>query len=335
MKQVLMQRGAGRILDVCAGLNQGETVVILTDFLRSDLAAVVAGAALDRGADPTVVTITPRKYDGAEPTVAASDALRRADLIVSLVSTSVTHSTAIREAIGGGARGIMLTAFTHDQMIGGGIDADFDAIAPLCRKVSDLLAGANEAHLTTPAGTDLRLGLAGRPGNAHAGIARTPKVFSTVPNVEASVSPVERTSDGIFVADASIPYFGIGMLSEPVRYAVEQGMVVDISGGSQATEIDATMRSCGDPNAYNIAQLSFGLNPLCKMRGVMLDDEGVYGSCHIGIGTSTSLGGDVKAPMHYDALMWRPTLTLDGVTVLRDGHWLLPEADVVEAMVGR
>ena len=78
-----------------------------------------------------------------------------------------------------------------------------------------------------------------------------------------------------------------------------------------------------DPNVYNIAQLSFGLNPRCRMQGIMLEDEGVYGTSHIGIGTSSLLGGTVKAKMHFDVIMWTPTLTLDGQVVLRDGNWLV------------
>jgi len=53
------------------------------------------------------------------------------------------------------------------------------------------------------------------------------------------------------------------------------------------------------------------------------NDEGVYGTSHIGIGTSSLLGGTVKAKMHYDVIMWSPTLTLDGEVVLRDGIWLM------------
>jgi leucyl aminopeptidase (aminopeptidase T) len=65
------------------------------------------------------------------------------------------------------------------------------------------------------------------------------------------------------------------------------------------------------------------------MEGVMLHDEGVYGTAHIGIGTSVLLGGEVKTLTHFDALMWKPTLSLDGEIVLKNGRWLLPEADVI------
>lgn len=328
MKQVSMFRGAMRILEVCAGLRAGEQVVVVSDFRQDALAEILAAAAHARGAEVVVTTMEPRKFDGQEPPRAVANALSEVDLVVSVVSTSITHSTAIKSAIGNGARGIMLSAFVEDQLAGGGIDADFESIAPLCHRVASLLGEASIARLTTPAGTDITMSLDNRPGNAHSGLARESGVFTTVPNIESSVSPVEGTAEGIFVADASIPYYGIGMLQEPVRYTVENGYITNICGGQQADRIAKKMAEVRDPAVYNIAQLSFGLNPKCIMRGIMLDDEGVYGTSHIGIGTSTSLGGTVKAPMHYDALMWNPTLELDGEVVLKDGRWLLPEAEV-------
>ena len=48
------------------------------------------------------------------------------------------------------------------------------------------------------------------------------------------------------------------------------------------------------------------------------EDEGVIPTAHIGIGTSITLGGTVKAPTHYDLLMWNPKIEVDG-RVLVDG----------------
>ena len=42
------------------------------------------------------------------------------------------------------------------------------------------------------------------------------------------------------------------------------------------------MAAQNDPNVYKIAQLVFGLNSKCIKSGVMLDDEGVYGTADIG-----------------------------------------------------
>ena len=323
MKEVLMYRGAERILKVCADLKAGEKVLILTDYLKESIARVLASAAMAMEAEPVIMIMPPREVDGQEPPETAAMAMKKADLILTPVAKSVTHTNAVKDAIAGGSRGIMLTAFVPEQLISGGIYTDFEAQRPLCEKVARLLEEARTAKLTTPAGTNLVMDLTGRKGNAHTGIARKSGQFTTVPNIESSTSPVEGKSEGLLVGDGSIPYYDIGVLKEPIYMTVKGGMVTDIKGGSQAETISGMMAAQEDPNVYNIAQLAFGLNPLCKMSGVMLDDEGVYGTAHIGIGTSTMLGGKIKTKMHFDVLMWKPTLELDGKVVLKTGEWLI------------
>ncbi len=318
-----MYAGAHRILDVCAGLKPGEKVLILTDFLTESIALVLASAAMAMGAEPVIMVMPPREVDGQEPPETVAMAFKKADLILTPVAKSVTHTNAVKEAIAGGTRGIMLSAFVPEQLISGGVFADFEAQRPLCEKVARLLEEARMAKLTTPAGTNLIMDLSGRKGNAHTGIARKPGQFTTVPNIEASTSPVEGKTEGILVGDGSIPYYDIGVLREPVYMTVKEGEVVDIKGGTQAETISRMMAAQDDPNVYNIAQLAFGLNPKCTMSGIMLDDEGVYGTAHIGIGTSTLLGGKIKTKMHFDILMWKPTLELDGQVVLKAGEWLI------------
>jgi leucyl aminopeptidase (aminopeptidase T) len=61
------------------------------------------------------------------------------------------------------------------------------------------------------------------------------------------------------------------------------------------------------------------MNPECPdFNGWFSNDHGVYGSVHVGIGTSTMLGGVVRAPVHFDAMMSEPRLELDGEVVLED-----------------
>jgi leucyl aminopeptidase (aminopeptidase T) len=56
------------------------------------------------------------------------------------------------------------------------------------------------------------------------------------------------------------------------------------------------------------------------MTGIMLDDEGVLGSAHVGIGTNITLGGTLKAAIHYDLVFWKPTIELDGIKVMENGE---------------
>jgi 2,5-dihydroxypyridine 5,6-dioxygenase len=46
---------------------------------------------------------------------------------------------------------------------------------------------------------------------------------------------------------------------------------------------------------------------------------------HIGIGTSTNIGGVIKASTHFDAVMSHPTLAVDGEILIRDGLVFLKE----------
>lgn len=314
---------AHRILEHSGSLHAGERVVIVTDYEKVDLASVVAAAARTLTEEVNLLVMAPRELDGEEPPEAIAVALRHADLVVSLVARSITHTSAILEALNTGARGLMLSAFTESMLLGGGIDHDFRTHRPFCRLIAGLLGNAQIARLTTPMGTDLTMDLSDRPGNAHTGVVEEPGELSTVPNVEASVSPIEGSAAGTIVGDASIPYYQIGLLTEPVEMTVEGGRVTTVTGGRQAAQIAQQIAEQDDPNVYNIAQLSFGLNPECRMQGIMLEDEGVYGTSHIGIGTSSLLGGTVKAKMHFDIIMWNPTLTLDDEVVLRDGEWLI------------
>ena len=76
------------------------------------------------------------------------------------------------------------------------------------------------------------------------------------------------------------------------------------------------LKAKNDPNVYNVAEHGVGLNPNCHFCGFMLEDEGVFGSCHIGIGTSITLGGTVKASCHYDVIMKNGTIVADGKTLM-------------------
>ncbi|MDP2871513.1 MAG: aminopeptidase [Bacillota bacterium] len=319
MQTAMMARGARTVIEVCAGVRPGEHVLIVADAGMERIAQAVAAAAYAAGAEPSVVTILPRKADGQEPPRPVAAAMAASDAFVCAVRTSITHTSAVRDAAAVGSRGVMLTQFTEEMLVRGGIEADFEALAPTCRAVADALAGAEEIRLTSPGGTDLTVSARGRRGNALTCLVR-PGQFSPVPNVEANVSPVEGSAEGVIVADASIPYVGIGLLSEPVRLEVRGGRIVSISGGEQAAMLERSLAGLGDPLVYNVAEIGVGLNPKCRFCGIMLEDEGVYGSVHIGIGTSITLGGSVKAACHYDLIMTGATIVADGRTMLDKGQ---------------
>ena len=315
MKDLLMTKGAKTLVDVCTKVRPGETVLIVTDMHKIDIGKAIAGVAMDRDAEVIITIIQPRQRNGQEPPEPVAEAMKKADVVFTPVSYSITHTHAVKNAAAEGTRLIVMTDFTEDMMIRGGIEANFEELKPVCQKVADRFAKGSHIRLTTPAGTDLEMDITRRRGNALYCVVE-PGEFSTVPTVEANVSPIEGTANGKLVADASIPYLGIGVLREPVHVEVKDGFITKIEGGTQADILRKDLESHGDKYAFNIAEIGVGLNPKCRMCGFMLEDEGVISTCHIGIGTNIALGGNIKAPVHYDLLMWVPKIEVDGEVVL-------------------
>lgn len=318
MKQMLMSKGAKIIVEVCAGVKAGEKAVIVTEPSMMGMAEAIAAAVVAADAEPIITIMPPRKADGQEPPVAVAAAMKASDVFFNVVNKSITHTQATRDAAAAGSRGIMMTQFNEGMLMHGGVFADFAAVAPQCQAVAQAMADSKVITVTTPLGTNITFSAEGRPGNALTCIT-SPGHFTTVPTVEANVSPIEGTAEGVIIADASIPYIGIGLLEEPIRCKVEKGFITEVIGGKQAQMLIEDWQAKNDPNVYNIAELGIGLNPECTFVGAMLEDEGVYGSVHFGIGTNITLGGHTKAACHYDLIMKHATVIADGKVVLKDG----------------
>ena len=319
MSRILMSKGAKTLVDVCAAVKPGENVLIVTDYLMTTIAESVAAAAYQAGAEVVVSTILPRSGHGQEPPLPIAEAMKKADVIFTPVTYSITHTRAVKEACEAGSRIIALTDYREHMLIKGGLDADFYETREMCLKFAQAFEESSSTVLTSTGGTHLTMRKEGRPGNALYCIVE-PGQMSPSPNVEANFSPIEGSAEGVIVADASIPYIDIGVLTEPVTAAVEKGMITDSNGGHQAKILADDLKSRNDPQVYNVAELGVGLNPKCIMQGIMLEDEGVYGSVHIGIGTNITLGGNIKAAIHYDLLMYGATIELDGNVVLEKGQ---------------
>jgi len=285
------------------------------------VSAALASAALEITPEVVTTVMNPVAVDGDEPPAIVGAAMLAADVALLPVSYSISHSTATRNALKRGTRVLSLPATTPDQLVRGGAEADFEAASPRVRKMGELLTAASKAHLTTPGGTDCVFDLTGRAGNAHDCILDRPGKFSAFPNIEANISPVDGTAEGTIVFDGSIPNLRIGPLRTPVKCTVKSGNIVRVEGGPEADMIRKVWAELGDASVYNIAQLAIGLNPAIYMlTGVWAQDHGAFGTVHIGIGTSANIGGTTKAACHFDGMMYRPTLKLDGRVVLENGE---------------
>jgi len=95
---------------------------------------------------------------------------------------------------------------TEDALCVGAIEADYEACDQLGRKLGAALAESKEIRITTPAGTDIRGEVKGRPVQYETGLFKSPGQFVAFPDSEINISPVEGTAEGQAIVK-EMPYY--------------------------------------------------------------------------------------------------------------------------------
>ena len=167
----------------------------------------------------------------------------------------------------------------------------------------------------------MRAKISNRPVQYETGLFREPGQFGALPNSEINISPVEGTTEGVFIGDVRVMGYGI-IPEEPITIEVKDGEVSRISGGRAAEYLEGTLASFNDRSAYNLAEFAVGLNPEARGYATNLEGLGKLGFAHHGIGSSYAIGGEVKAPCHIDVIYKDASLELDGKLVLENGRFV-------------
>jgi leucyl aminopeptidase (aminopeptidase T) len=267
-----------------------------------------------------LLTMKPRERNAEEPPEPVAAAMKTTDVLFIPTTKSLTHTTAREEATAAGARLASMPGITESMMKHGGMTADYQRVAELCWKFTEFLRGAREAEITTPLGTQLRLGLEGRePGTPpDTGLYLKPGEWGNLPAGEAYIAPLETQADGVAVVDGSISQ--IGLLSQPVTLEFRGGRVIRIEGGGEASQLRNLLESLEDENAYVIGELGIGTNEAVRLTGVALEDEKMLGTVHVAVGRNTGMGGVNMSKIHLDFIMTNPTFKIDGRTLIENGQ---------------
>jgi leucyl aminopeptidase (aminopeptidase T) len=250
------------------------------------------------------------------------EACAAADVFFLPTSYSQTHTDARIRAIKNGARGATMCDITEDALCTGAILGDFEECDRIGRIIGAMMDKSSDMRMTTPAGTDIKGVIRGRPVQYETGLFRKPGQFGAFPDSEVNISPVEGTAEGKIVADVRVMSIGVTRRT-PVTLHVRDGSVYKIEGGPEAEDLVAIFAALNDPTAYNLAEFAVGLNPCARPYSTNLEDLGKLGFGHCGIGSNYSIGGSVRAPCHIDAMFKDVTMYLDGKPVLDRGNLLI------------
>jgi leucyl aminopeptidase (aminopeptidase T) len=300
----------------CLAVKKGETAMVITDEPLRKIGHLLWEACRQAGSEAILTEIIPRKTSGEEPPTAVAAFMKEVDVLLIPTSKSLSHTQARREACQAGTRCATLPGITEDTMCRA-LNANYQKIALLSWQIAEILTEGSVAHVTTPAGTDIRMSLVGRAAHPDTGLVHKPGDFSNLPAGEAYMAPVEGSAQGTIVVDGCIGETGV--LKKPITLQVKDGFVTKISGGAQAQILRRAIRDLGKL-ARNIAELGIGTNDKARVVGIALEDEKVMGTVHIAMGDNASMGGNISVASHLDAILLRPTLRIDGQIIIANGQ---------------
>lgn len=309
------------LLRHCGGLRPNEDALLVVDATTLDLASRFVSIAKTMDANSELLEIPQAERHGVEPPVAVASRMKAADLVVGLTSKSLAHTQARNALSNRGGRYLSLAGYTEELLTDPSVMADFRGQLPAARAMADAFSNGSKVRVLGSSGTDITLDITGRVGNCCPGFVDEDYLLGSPPDIEANVSPIEDSGEGVVVVDGSVACDEIGLLEVPIVLEINGGHITRIQS-SRPSYVDAVTRlfdSVGDSGAKVLAECGVGLNPLAILTGNMLTDEGTLGCVHFGFGSNATVGGKNNVPFHVDFVFRSATVLVDEVAVLKDG----------------
>ena len=316
----------------------GETAVVLAEADSRPELVEVATVALERlGARvATVVMPTPAnpgpvpiRSTGASVALgghrAAIAGLAAADFIVDCTVEGLLHAVERPEILAGGARVLMLSNEHPEVFDRVGHDPSMaDRVAAGRAR----LAAATTMRVTSAAGTDLTIDLAGAVVAGSDGTVTEPGGIAHWPGGLVLCFPAAGTVSGTVVmapGDANLTFKEY--VRTPVTCTLEADHVVDVAGDGLDADLFASyLAAWEEPEAYAVSHLGWGMNHACRWDVLPLYDKADLNGTELRAFAGNflwSIGANEVADRfcrgHFDLPMRNCTVALDGEPVVEDG----------------
>ncbi len=184
--------------------------------------------------------------------------------------------------------------------------------------VTDYLNGAQEVRFTTPQGTDLTVGVAGRKWINCDG-------HENFPDGEVFTGPIEDATEGL--VSYSFPAVYGGREVDSIRLKFQNGRVVDASANRGERFLAAMLDQ--DPGARVLGEIALGTNySVRQYTKNTLFDEKIGGTFHAALGAAyPETGGRNQSGLHWDMvcdLRQGGQVFVDGKLISENGLFLDP-----------
>ncbi|MFJ6412749.1 aminopeptidase [Terribacillus saccharophilus] len=301
------------VLRSSLALKKEETLLIVTDDSKKELAEALYAAGRSIGSETLLLVMQDREKSGQEPPSGVTEAMKHCDVAVCITEHSLTHTQAKKDAVAAGVRVATMPGITYDMFLEGAISADYDTVEKMTFEVTEKLSQSKQVIIRKD-GEELSFSIQGRSGVPSTGIYREKGQSGNLPSGEAFIAPLEGTASGRIWIDGSIS--GLGKLDEPILLTMEEGSLTAATG----RQGEMLLQLLGNGDGRNVAEFGVGTNEKARITGNVLEDEKVYGTIHIAFGSNNTFGGTIAAGVHIDCVVKAPTVYLDEALLLEEGH---------------
>lgn len=309
------------LLSHCGSLKASEKILLIVDSTTTHLVSAFQKASDSKNAIMEVVEINVADRHGKEPPVEVALKMEKMDLVLGFTKMSLAHTKARLNLNAKGGRYLSLPGYSYELLTDPCILADYHGQLKITQAITDAYTNGSRVRVTTKKGTDVTLGIKGRVGNCCPGFVNENYNLGSPPDIESNVSPVEDLSEGIAVIDGSVACDEIGLLEVPIFLKISGGRIVEVKSErpDYVEKVNHLFNRINNPKAWILAECGIGLNPLAKLTGNMLTDEGAMGCVHFGFGSNITVGGLNDVPFHTDFIMKDASLWIDDLQILNEG----------------
>lgn len=324
-------------LAACA-VRPGERAIVLCETDSRPVLVGAATAALVRlGTRPEVVEVPtpppagmlPIRSTGASRALGGQPAavarLAGADVVVDCTVEGLLHARELPAVLAGGAR-VLMVSNEHPEVF-----ARLAGDDGLAERVADHLArlrAARSMHVTSAAGTDLIVSLAGAFTAGSDGTVTEPGGIAHWPGGLVLAFPAAGTVAGtVVLAPGDVNLTFKEYVRTPVRLTVVDDRITAIEGeGPDAEHLRDHLLAWGEPDALAVSHVGWGLHTRCRWESLLFYDKADTNGTELRAvagGFLYSTGANEVAGRwcvgHFDLPMRHCTVRLDGTPVVVDG----------------
>ena len=257
------------------------------------------------------------------------DTLKKADMVLDLMG--LLHSPEQLEILAAGTR--MLMVIEPFEMLSRMIPVADDKRR--VKAAEKRYKAAKEMHVTSDAGTDLRMRLGQFPVLPQWGFSDEPGHWDHWPSAFVASWPNDGTAAGRVVIDAGDMMFPFkSYVQSKIDLDIRDGYITRIEGGFDAKYLRKHLESFDDPAVFAVAHVGWGLHPKAswaalgsrdKVQSHGMDARSFLGNFLFSTGPNAEAGGSNHSPCHIDIPMADCSVSLDGEPMTVRGKVVAPD----------